>query len=46
MKEYMPEETVDTLTKRLSDLTNSVSLPDTVKDKFSFSKIYFITNID
>ncbi|CAF4716376.1 unnamed protein product [Rotaria sp. Silwood1] len=29
MKEYMPEESVDALTKRLSDLANSVSLPDT-----------------
>ncbi|CAF1120859.1 unnamed protein product [Rotaria sordida] len=29
MKEYMPEETVDNLTKHLSDLANSVSLPDT-----------------
>jgi len=31
MKEYMPEESVNTLTKHLSDLANSVSLPDTVK---------------
>jgi hypothetical protein len=30
MKEYMPEQTVDTLSKHLSDLANSVSLPDTV----------------
>jgi optic atrophy protein 1 len=29
MKEYMPDETVDALTKHLSDLANSVSLPDT-----------------
>lgn len=33
MKEYMPEETVNTLTKHLADLANSVSLPDTVKTK-------------
>jgi hypothetical protein len=31
MKEYMPEQTVDALSKRLSDLANSVSLPDTVR---------------
>lgn len=30
MKEYMPEQTVDALTKHLADLANSVSLPDTV----------------
>ncbi len=36
MKEYMPEQTVDALTKRLSDLTNSVSLPDTVRNQKSF----------
>ncbi|CAF3995872.1 unnamed protein product, partial [Adineta steineri] len=29
MKEYMPEETVNALSKHLADLANSVSLPDT-----------------
>ncbi|UJR32977.1 hypothetical protein I4U23_020440 [Adineta vaga] len=29
MKEYMPEESVNALSKHLSDLANSVSLPDT-----------------
>jgi hypothetical protein len=33
MKEYMPAETVDALSKHLLDLANSVSLPDTVRDK-------------
>jgi len=33
MKEYMPEESVNALTKHLSDLANSVSLPDTVINK-------------
>ena len=27
----MPEQTVDTLSKHLSDLANSVTLPDTVR---------------
>jgi hypothetical protein len=31
MKEYIPEQNIDTLTKHLSDLTNSVTFPDTVK---------------
>jgi len=31
MKDYMPEETVDALSKHLADLANSVQLPDTVK---------------
>ena len=30
MKEYMPDETVDALSKHLADLANTVSLPDTV----------------
>ncbi len=36
MKEYMPEQTVDALSKHLLDLANSVSLPDTVKFKIFF----------
>lgn len=27
----MPEETVDTLSKHLADLANSITLPDTVR---------------
>ncbi len=31
MKEYMSEQNVDALTKHVTDLTNSISLPDAVK---------------
>jgi hypothetical protein len=41
MKEYMPEQSVDALSKHLSDLANSVSLPDTVKE-YNFFYTYLI----
>jgi len=47
MKDYMPEETVNNLSKHLSDLANSVSLPDTVRRKyFNVYYKYFILSID
>ena len=50
MKEYMPEQTVDALSKHLSDLANSVSLPDTVtsSDRSSLvglSRLFIQTNL-
>lgn len=41
MKEYVPEETVDALSKHLSDLANSVSLPDTVKIRNIENYLFF-----
>jgi hypothetical protein len=47
MKDYMPEETVNNLSKHLSDLANSVSLPDTVRRKhFNDCYTHFILSTD